>query len=243
LKLNQIGLISHFPIWEFINSPAPLVFTKIGDRQIDLINAKRINGKFFHTKLGVFELDGEYENTMMGQPFYIHNLQNGKPISLRHIEKLQDLYRTNNTVELTDTLSVISEQIEKGMEYDMDSEDVPYSYVSPLEALKIIRKQKPKFLDDDDIKFIINYKAFDMADLKIFNFKKISEMKPDKDESRKIPTIMPMIVVAVIGIGSIGLLALGGVGRLIRLLGGDPDSRFLLGLNTDTVTQVMGLFT
>ncbi len=243
MKLNQIGLISHFPIWEFINSPAPLVFTKIGDRQIDLINVKRINGKFFHTKLGVFELDGEYENTMMGQPFYIHNLQNGKPISLRHIEKLQDLYRTNNTIELTDTLAVISEQIEKGMEYDMDSEDVPYSYVSPLEALKIIRKQKPKFLDDDDIKFIINYKAFDMADLKIFNFKKISEMKPDKDESRKILTIMPMIVVAVIGIGSIGLLALGGVGRLIRLLGGDPDSRFLLGLNTDTVTQVMGLFT
>ena len=103
MKLNQIGLISHFPIWEFINSPSPLVLVKIGDRQIDLINAKRINGKFFHTKLGVFELDGEYENTMMGQPFYIHNLQNSKPISLRHIEKLQNLYRDNDTEKLTDT--------------------------------------------------------------------------------------------------------------------------------------------
>ena len=221
------------------------MFVKIGDRQLDLINAKRINGKFFHTKLGVFELDGEYENTMMGQPFYIHNLQNGKPISLRHIEKIQNLYRTNDTAELTDTLKMISEKIEAGMEYDMDTEDKPYNYISPLESLSDIVKLKAKFLDDDIIKFIVNYKAFDMADLKIFNFKKISEMKPDKDESRKIPTIIPMVIVAVTGLGIIGGLALGGVGRLIRLLGGDPDSRFILGIHqtADTVTQVMGLLT
>lgn len=239
MKLNQIGLISHFPIWEFINSPSPLVFVKIGDRQIDLINAKRINGKFFHTKLGVFELDGEYENTMMGQPFYIHNLQNGKPISLRHIEKIQNLYRTNDTVELTDTLKMISEKIEAGMEYDMDSDDKPYSYISPLEALASIKKDTAKFLDDDVTKFIVNYKAFDMADLKIFNFKKISEMKPDKDESKKIPTIIPMLIVAVTGIGIVTTLFLGGVGRIIRLIGGDPDSRadFILG-----IPSLLGLF-
>jgi len=241
LKLNQIGLISHFPIWEFINSPSPLVFVKIGDRQLDLINAKRINGKFFHTKLGVFELDGEYENTMMGQPFYIHNLQNGKPISLRHIEKIQNLYRTNDTAELTDTLKMISEKIEAGMEYDMDTEDKPYNYISPLESLSDIVKLKAKFLDDDIIKFIVNYKAFDMADLKIFNFKKISEMKPDKDESRKIPTIIPMVIVAVTGLGIIGGLALGGVGRLIRLLGGDPDSRMILGI-PEVMPQIMEMF-
>ena len=241
MKLNQIGLISHFPIWEFINSPSPLVFVKIGDRQLDLINAKRINGKFFHTKLGVFELDGEYENTMMGQPFYIHNLQNGKPISLRHIEKIQNLYRTNDTAELTDTLKMISEKIEAGMEYDMDTEDKPYNYISPLESLSDIVKLKAKFLDDDIIKFIVNYKAFDMADLKIFNFKKISEMKPDKDESRKIPTIIPMVIVAVTGLGIIGGLALGGVGRLIRLLGGDPDSRMILGI-PEVMPQIMEMF-
>jgi hypothetical protein len=230
-------------VWEFINSPSPLVFVKIGDRQIDLINAKRINGKFFHTKLGVFELDGEYENTMMGQPFYIHNLQNAKPISLRNIEKIQNLYRKNNTAELTDTLKMISEQIEKGMEYDMDSDDKPYTYVSPLEALSTINKDKQKLLDDEDIKFIVNYKAFDMADLKIFNFKKISELKPDRDESRKIPTIIPMVIVAITGIGIIGGLALGGIGRLIRLLGSDPDSRgnFIMGI--DVVSQIMGMFT
>ena len=243
MKLNQIGLISHFPIWEFINSASPLVLLKIGDRQIDLINAKRINGKFFHTKLGVFELDGEYENTMMGQPFYIHNLQNAKPISLRNIEKIQNLYRHNNTVELTDTLNMISTKIEKAMEYDMDSDDKPYTYMSPLEALSDINKDKSKLLDDDDIKFIVNYKAFDMADLKIFNFKKISELKPDRDESRKIPTIMPMLIIALSGVGIVGGLALGGVGRIIRLMGGDPDSRgnFLMGI--DAVIPFMGLFT
>lgn len=236
MKLKQIGLISHFPIWEFINTPTPLVFVKVGDRQIDLINAKRINGKFFTTKLGVFELDGEYENTMMGQAFYIYNLQNSKPISLRHIELLQELYRNNDTIELTDTLKMIYEQIEKGMEFDMDSDDKPYSYISPIEALATMKKNKGDQLTDDVLKFIINYKSFDMSDLKIFNFKKISEKKPDRDESKKIPTIIPMVIVGIVGIGSVLALAFGGIGGVMRAIG-DPKVDLILGF-----AKMMGLF-
>ena len=241
MKLNKIGLISNFPVFEFINAPSPLIFLKIGDRQIDLLSAKRINGKFFHTKLGVFELDGEYENTMMGQPFYIFNLQNGKPISLRHIEKIQELYRTNRTNELTDMLATISENVDKGMEssgVDKDGEPV-FNYTTPLDALKSIQKATPDFLSNDDVKFIINYKHFDMPDLKIFNFKKISEMKPDSDMSRKIPTIFPMVVVSGIGISAVLLLAVVGIGKIVRMLGNDPDVRgkFIMGI--DVVRQGM----
>jgi len=243
LNLKQVGLISHFPIWEFINSPSPLVFLKIGDRQIDLIRAKRINGKYFHTRLGVFELDGEYENTMMGQPFYIHNLQNGKPISLRHIEKLQKLYRTNNTMELTEALSIISNNIENGMmatsSVDVEN-NINTKYTSPLDALKIIKQKMPKFLTDDDVKFIINYKYFEMADLMIFNFKKISEPKPDKDESKKIPTMIPMIIVSLIGIGAVLGLALGGIGHVVRSVSGDPKTNMLFGIKI--ISGIMGLF-
>ena len=226
MKLNQIGLISNFPIFEFVNSPSPLVFVKVGDRQIDLIHAKRVNGKFFHTKLGVFELDGEYEGIMNGQPFYIHNLQNGKPISLRHIEKLQKLYRENNTNELTELLRIVSDSVEKGMSVnaiDEHGERELSIYNSPLDALREIQKNKPDFLDDNDTKFIVNYKQFDMSDLMIFNYKKISEMRPESDTSRKIPTIFPMTIVALTGIGIVGGLELGGIGRLIRLLGNDLD--------------------
>lgn len=239
MKLNQIGLISNFPIFEYINAPSPLIFLKIGDRQIDLLTAKRINGKFFHTKLGVFELDGEYENTMMGQPFYIFNLQNGKPVSLRHIEKIQELYRINKTHELTEMLAIISDNIDKGMEstgVDKDGEPT-FEYTTPLDALKSIQKSKPSFLSDDDVKFIINYKHFDMPDLKIFNFKKISELKPDSDMSKKIPTIFPLAMVGCFGGGIVLLLAVVGIGKIIRILGNDPDVRgkFLMGI--DVVRQ------
>lgn len=218
---------------------------KIGDRQIDLVKVKRINGKFYHTKLGVFELDGEYENTMMGQPFYIHNLQNGKPISLRNIEKLQKLYRENNTLELTEALSIISNNIENGMmqlsatEVDDKNAHLPTRavYTTPLDALKTIREKMPKFLTDDDIKFIINYKYFEMPDLMIFNFKKISEAKPEFDESKKIGTIIPMLIVALIGVGAVGLLALGGIGKLIRELG-DPKTHLIMGLQT--ISDILG---
>lgn len=247
MKLKEIGLVSHFPIWEFINSPSPLVFIKIGDRQIDLINVKRINGKFFHTKLGVFELDGEYECVMMGQPFYIYNLQNGKPISLRHIERIQALYRTNKTLELTEILSTISENLEKGLAskmHDEDEEEQTYEYdrVTPLEALRTILKSRPKFIEEDDIKFIINYKWFDMSDLKIFNFIKISEKNTEKDISKKIPTIIPMVIVSVIGISTVMVLAFSGIGSVIREIG-DPrnvPAQFIIGLK-NFIPQLLGI--
>jgi hypothetical protein len=138
-------------------------------------------------------------------------------------------------------LATISENVDKGMEssgVDKDGEPV-FNYTTPLDALKSIQKATPDFLSNDDVKFIINYKHFDMPDLKIFNFKKISEMKPDSDMSRKIPTIFPMVVVSGIGISAVLLLAVVGIGKIVRMLGNDPDVRgkFIMGI--DVVRQGM----
>lgn len=245
MKMRNFGLISHFPIFEFVNFPSPLVFMKVGDRQIDLINVKRMNGKFFHTNLGCFELDGEYENTMNGQPFYIFNLQNSKPISLRHIEEIQNMYRGNDTKELTEALTTIYDQIEKGQEPERDENDDPIpKFSSPIDALNMIKQKMPKFLSPEILKFIIDYKYFDMADVKILNFKKIKEMKPNRDESRKIPTITPIATLFGIGMAGIVALALGGVGRLIRVVGGDPDSRGNMVVGAVEVANYLsGIFT
>lgn len=242
MKMSNLGLISHFPIWEFVNFPSPLVFMKIGDRQIELINIRRINGKFFHNKLGCFELDGEYENTMNGQPFYIYNLQNGKPISLRHIEEIQNLYRGNDTKELTEALALIYNEIEKGNEPDRDENDDPIiKFTTPIDALNTIKQKMPSFLSEDIIKFIVDYKYFDMSDLKILNFKKIKELRPNRDESRKIPTFIPMLILTIVGLVSVVCLwFFSGIGGGLRSMF-DPRTQMLAGLNS-VISTISGIF-
>jgi len=190
------SFVGHFPIFEFINMGSPMIFMKVGDRQIDLIKARRIQGKFFMTNLGVFELDGEYENKMMGQSFYIHNLSNCKPISLRHIEKIQKLYRENKAEELTRTLSRINNACD----------DVSVNYKHALEALTELSESKPNFLTMADIKFFIHYKTFDKSDIKIFNFTKMMQKKTELDVSKKVPTITPILLMGMIGVGIVVLM-------------------------------------
>jgi len=193
MKKNYFSLFSQFPLIEFINMKGPVIFLKVGDRQIQVIDAKRVQGKFWHNDLGLFELDGEYEGKLMGTPFYIYNLNNSKPISLKHIEKIQNMYRENKADDIIKELGRVQGACEK----------MENSYVNPLTALSELVKGSTdkKLFDLDDLKFLINYKTFDKSALKIFQFTKMMQKRTEGDTSRKVPTLVPLLLLSLLGVG------------------------------------------
>jgi hypothetical protein len=162
----------------------------MGDRQIHVLNARRVQGKFFHTDLGVFEMDSEYENKLMGQSFYLYNLQNAKPISLKHIEKIQNLYRSNDPNKVTFSLEKISSTCKKFLKGRTN--------VEPLKAIKEIISETKDTFELDDIKFLVNYTTFDKNTLKIFNLTKLDQKKTELDVSKRIFTIAPIAILGAV---------------------------------------------
>ena len=187
---SNFGLFTHFPLIEFMNASGPVIFLKMGDRQIHVLNARRVQGKFFHTDLGVFEMDSEYENKLMGQSFYIYNLQNAKPISLKHIEKIQTLYRSNDPSKVTSSLEKISSTCKKFLKERTN--------VEPLKAIKEIIAETKDTFELDDIKFLVNYTTFDKNTLKIFNLTKLDQKKTELDISKRIFTIAPIAILGAV---------------------------------------------
>ncbi len=214
-KKRYFSLVSQFPIFEFINAQGPIILLKVGDRQIHVIQARRVQGKFFHNDLGLFELDGEYEMKMMGQPFYLFNLSNSKPISLPRIEKVQKLYRENHSIELTRELERVNNACEKAFTItDKDKNNIfEYNPTSPLNALRELTEateqkkgEKKSLFDFNDIKFLINYKTFDKSALKIFELAKMMQKKPEFDTCKKIHTLVPLLLLSIAGIGLVVLM-------------------------------------
>lgn len=112
--MGKFSLKGHFPILEFKLMRGPMILLKIGDRQIELRRAIRHQGKYFITKDGVFELDGEYSYNLAGQQVLIYNLFNSKPISLTGIERVQQLYREKKAGLLVRELERINSAVESG---------------------------------------------------------------------------------------------------------------------------------
>ena len=78
----NFSLKGHIPFLEIRIMHGPMVFLKNGDRNIEIRKVQRVQGKFWESKDGVFELDGEYEYKLFGQAIYFFNFFNSKPISI-----------------------------------------------------------------------------------------------------------------------------------------------------------------
>lgn len=163
----------------------PIVFTKVGDRQLEIRKAIRHQGKFWQTSDAVFELDGEYSYELIGQQCLFYNMFNAKPISLQGIERVQQLYRERKAGNLVKEIERINNALEMASEK---------KYTDPLHALAELYKGKIEEISQQDMKFLIDYKVFDKDDLKLANITKMNAKKMNVGNSLKIPTILPILL-------------------------------------------------
>ncbi len=192
--MGTFSLTGQFPILEFKLMKSPMVFLKSGDRQLELRKAIRHQGKFFQTKDAVFELDGEYSYNAGGQSVLFYNMFNSKPISLTGIEKIQKLYRQRKAHLIVRELERIDSAIESSAEKH---------YTDPISAMKELYAKKPEEISQNDQKFLIDYRTFDKNDLKLQNVAKMNAKRVSTGTSSKVPTILPMMILASIAIGAI----------------------------------------
>ncbi len=190
--MGRFSLTGHLPILEIKLMKGPIVFLKVGDRQIEVRKVVRHQGKFFQTRDGVFELDGEYAYNASGQSVMFYNLYNSKPISLVGIEKLQKLYREKKAHVIVRELGRINSAIEASAEKH---------YTDPISAMKELYSKAPVDLSQSDQKFLIDYRIFDKNDLKLLNTSKMNSKNVNTGISSKVPTILPMMLLMGIAIG------------------------------------------
>lgn len=195
--MGRFSLKGHFPILEFKLLKGPMIFMKVGDRQIELRRAIRHQGKFFIIKDGVFELDGEYGYNLGGQSCLFYNLFNSKPISIQGIEKLQILYRQRKASVIVRELDRINTAIESSIER---------KFGDPIHAMAELYSRRPEELNHREQQFLINYRTFDKDDLKLLNTDKMNGKKVDVGLSLKVPTILPLLLMSIIGIGIVILM-------------------------------------
>ena len=189
--MGRFALKGHFPILEFKLMRGPMVFMKVGDRQIELRKVTRHQGKFFLTKDGVFELDGEYAYNLSGQQCLIYNLFNSKPISLQGIEKVQALYREKKASKLVKELERINTAIEASAQK---------KWTDPIHAMAELYEKKPEEITEEDQKYLIDSRIFDKSDLKLLNTTKMNSRNVDEGLSLKVPTVLPTIIMMALAI-------------------------------------------
>lgn len=177
-----------------------MVLLKVGDRQLELRRANRVQGKFWITKEGVFELDGEYSYELVGQQLLFYNLFNAKPISLQGIERVQNLYREKKAALLVREV----ERINSALEASTGNLKV----TDPILALAELYKGRIEHLTQNDMKYLIDHKIYDKDDLKLLNIAKMNSKNVDKGLSLKVPTILPSVLMMFIGITVVGLMSM-----------------------------------
>lgn len=195
--MGRFSLTGHMPILEMKLMKGPMLFMKVGDRQIEVRKANRFQGKFIQTKDGVFELDGEYAYNASGQSVMFFNLFNSKPISLQGIEKLQKLYREKKAHLIVRELERIDSAIEASAEKH---------WSNPINAMKELYTKKPDEISQADQKFLIDYRTFDKNDLKLMNTAKMSSRNVNKGMSTKVPTVLPILLLMGIAMGAIVMM-------------------------------------
>ena len=196
--MGTFSMPGHFPILEFKLMKGPMVLMKIGDRQLELRRAVRHQGKYFITKDGVFELDGEYSYNLAGQQVLIYNLFNSKPISITGIERVQQLYRDKKASVLVRELERINSAVESGAEK---------KFTDPIHAMAELYKGRPEELSRQTQKYLIDSRLFDKDDLKLLNTEKMNSKNVNKNLSAKVPTIIPSLLMMVIGISVVLIMS------------------------------------
>lgn len=180
-----------------------MILLKVGDRQIEIVKAKRFQKKYFMMGDGIFELDGEYENRMMGQSFYIYNMYNTKPISIDGIEELQKEYRHGNMTKIYRE----TERIHTAITEATTKEDK--SLTNPIRVLQILEEKREKdkdALSKETQKFLVDYKFFDKSDMKLQNIDRMMAKKINGLLSYRVMTTGPILLISLIAMGILGAM-------------------------------------
>jgi hypothetical protein len=188
----KIAFRGNFPILEWNFMRGPMAIIKAGDRQLHIVGVKRLDEKFFMTKFGVFELDGEHEHRMSNQTFLVYNLHNAKPLPLRAIEKIQKFYREGDADVIVKECELIN---------NIKAQDT-----KKTDTIKIMNdvyekaKQASSKLDQETLKGLIDYRTYDNKDVSILSLNHIEDKKI-RGYSSLVSTYMPMLIVGGMAIG------------------------------------------
>src|SRR3989304_2003563 len=188
---------------EWIYSAGPMVLLKVGDRQIQVVKAKRFHGKYFMMHDGIFELDGEYEYRMNGQSFYIFNLYNTKPISLDGIEEIQKEYRHGKMSKIYRATERIYTAIES------TTTPADKAFTNPIKVLQNLEEKREQDKDgfsQETQKFLVNYKFFDKSDMKLQNIDRMLAKKINSNLSYRVMTTGPILLISLIAMGILGFM-------------------------------------
>ena len=187
------SLKGHFPFMEFNTRGSPMIILKSGDRQLEVYQAKRIEGKFFKTKHGTFELDAEYEYKMSNNAIYFYNIHNAKPIWLQGIETIQRFYREKKADMIVKELAVIDEVVKNNS--------------NPIDAMnRVFEKSKDSKLTQDELKFLIDYRLYDGEDVDLLVIKEMDKKRVNSGMSGKVNTVLPLLLFSLIGIGAVVIM-------------------------------------
>lgn len=193
-----------------------MILLKVGDRQIEIVRAKRFQKKYFMMNDGIFELDGEYENRLMGQSFFIYNMYNTKPISIDGIEEIQKEYRNGNMTKIYRE----TERVHTAITETMTQEDK--SFTNPIKVLQNLEEKRGKDKDSlskETQKFLVDYKFFDKSDMKLQNIDRMLAKKINSMLSYRVMTTGPILFMSLIAMGIIGLMTLVNPLKLFPALG------------------------
>ena len=184
------ALKDNFPILEIIWSNSPIAIIKTGDRDLQVIKIRKILGKFFITKYGVFELDSKYEYRIGKQAVYLFNSTNSKPLDLPSLQKIQQLYRKNDIDDLVKEMHKIDSAIKEA------------NLTDPLKILEYVVKEKGNSsIDLATEKWLMGYRAYDPASIRVLLTQAHQARKAIESLSPQLKAALPMVIVAGVVIG------------------------------------------
>lgn len=180
----------NFPILEIIWSNSPIAIIKTGDRDLQIIKIRKILGKFFITKYGVFELDSKYEYRVGKQAVYLYNATNSKPLSLPALQKVQEMYRKRDIGELVKEMQKIDVAIKEANLSD------------PLKILEYVVKEKGGgAIDLATEKWLMGYRAYDPASIRVLLTQAHQAKKAIESMSPSVKAMLPMVIIMGVVIG------------------------------------------
>lgn len=190
---HGFSLKSHFPIMEFNTGGSPMIILKSGDRQLEVYHAKRIEGKFFMTKHGTFELDAEYEYKMSNNAVYFYSIHNAKPIWLQGIETVQRFYREKKADVIVNELAMIEGAMKNNS--------------NPIEVMqRVFEKSKDSKLTQEELKFLIDYRMYDGEDVDLLVLKRMELKHVNSGMSSRVTTFLPLLIFSLIGVGAVVIM-------------------------------------
>jgi hypothetical protein len=212
-----LSLKNHFPILDLKLRKGPFVLMKMSDRHLELIEARRILGKFFITKEGCFELDGEYAYRLYGMGLYFYNLHNSKPLSLAAIEEIQKLYREHNISILVDELEKVNTAISESKTLGTskilkllgEKRTLSENDLSNPAKIKLVAQEfaeENHTVTQETAKFLIEQKLYDDKDTTLLLADSMLAKKALEVISPTVGTNVPLLIFAAIGIAFVAIM-------------------------------------